>query len=93
MEHYDAIVIGAGPAGMMAAIRASENHKKILLIERNFTLGVKLLITGGGRCNLTNASEDKDFLDNFSSSRDFLRNSFAQFFNTELLAFFETSGS
>jgi hypothetical protein len=92
MQNYDAIIIGAGPAGIMAAICAGQRHKKILLIERNNTLGAKLLITGGGRCNLTNACEIKDFLKNFYSSRDFLRNSFAQFFNTELLSFFEESG-
>jgi len=92
MQSYDAIIIGAGPAGMIAAIRASENNKKVLLIERNHTLGVKLIITGGGRCNLTNASDIEDFLNKFSASKDFLRNSFAQFFNTELLSFFEKSG-
>jgi hypothetical protein len=92
MQSYDVIVIGAGPAGMMAAIQAAQKHKKILLIERNNALGVKLLITGGGRCNLTNTCENKEFLGNFYSSRDFLRNSFAQFFNTELLSFFEESG-
>jgi len=91
IQNYDAIVIGAGPAGMMTAIQAAK-RRKILLIERNNTLGAKLLITGGGRCNLTNACEIKDFLKNFYSSRDFLRNSFAQFFNTELLSFFEESG-
>lgn len=92
IQNYDAIVIGAGPAGIMAAIQASKRHKKILLIERNSTLGVKLLITGGGRCNLTNVCDIKDFLNSFYSSHDFLRNSFAQFFNTELLSFFEESG-
>ncbi|MDP2922267.1 MAG: NAD(P)/FAD-dependent oxidoreductase [Candidatus Omnitrophota bacterium] len=92
MRNYDAIVIGAGPAGMMVAIRAAEGAKKILLIERNSNLGVKLITTGGGRCNLTNTCDSKDFLNNFSSSRDFLRNSFAQFFNTDLLSFFEKSG-
>ncbi|MFA5008524.1 MAG: NAD(P)/FAD-dependent oxidoreductase [Candidatus Omnitrophota bacterium] len=92
VERCDVIVIGAGPAGIMAAIRAAENKKKVLLIERNSALGVKLLTTGGGRCNITNTCDSKDFLNRFSSSRDFLRNSFAQFFNTELLSFFEKSG-
>jgi hypothetical protein len=92
MKCYDAIVVGAGPAGMMAAIRAAENKKKILLIERNNNLGIKLLITGGGRCNITNICDVQDFLKNFSKSRDFLRNSFAQFFNADLLSFFEKSG-
>ena len=92
MKRYDVIVIGAGPAGMMAAIRAAENKKKILLIERNAALGAKLLITGGGRCNITNICDAQDFLKSFSASRDFLRNSFAQFFNTDLLSFFGKGG-
>ncbi|MFA5271793.1 MAG: NAD(P)/FAD-dependent oxidoreductase [Candidatus Omnitrophota bacterium] len=92
LQSYDAIVIGAGPAGMMAAICAAERHKKILLIERNNTPGAKLLITGGGRCNLTNTRESREFLNSFYSSRDFLRNSFARFFNNELLSFFQASG-
>jgi len=89
MKKYDAVIIGAGPAGMMAAIRAAERHKKVLLIERNNTSGKKLLISGKGRCNLTNSSDIKDFLSKFSESRDFLRNAFAQFFNTDLMTFFE----
>ena len=92
MTEIDVAIIGAGPAGMMAAIQASENNKKILLIERNYNLGAKLLITGGGRCNITNICDAQDFLKSFSASRDFLRNSFAQFFNTDLLSFFKKSG-
>ena len=89
---YDAIVIGAGPAGMMAAIRAAEKKRSILLIERNDTLGKKLLISGKGRCNLTNSCDIEDFLEKFSRSRNFLRNSFAKFFNTDLISFFEDAG-
>ena len=51
---YDVAIIGAGPAGMMAAITASRNPKRVALIERNPQLGRKLLATGNGRCNLTN---------------------------------------
>ncbi|NQV04557.1 MAG: NAD(P)/FAD-dependent oxidoreductase [Candidatus Omnitrophica bacterium] len=92
MERFDVIIIGAGPAGMMAAIRSAERNRKILLIERNDTLGKKLLISGKGRCNLTNSCDIEDFLKNFSESRDFLRNAFAKFFNTDLMSFFEDSG-
>ncbi len=91
MEQFDAIVIGAGPAGMMAAIRAGERNRKTLLVERNDTLGKKLLISGKGRCNLTNSCDIEDFIGKFSQSRDFLRNAFAKFFNTELMSFFEDS--
>lgn len=89
MERFDAIIIGAGPAGMMAAIRAAERERKILLIERNNALGKKLLISGKGRCNLTNACDIGAFLGKFSESGDFLRNSFARFFNTDLISFFK----
>ena len=92
MEKIDAIIIGAGPAGMMAAIRAAEREKRILLIEGNDLPGKKLLISGKGRCNLTNSCEIEDFLDKFSESRDFLRNAFAKFFNTDLIGFFEDAG-
>ncbi|MBU1062289.1 MAG: NAD(P)/FAD-dependent oxidoreductase [Candidatus Omnitrophica bacterium] len=88
---FDTIIIGAGPAGMMAAIRAAERNRKVLLIERNNILGRKLLISGNGRCNLTNSCDIEDFLGKFSESRDFLRNAFAKFFNIDLLLFFKDS--
>ncbi|MEA3305546.1 MAG: NAD(P)/FAD-dependent oxidoreductase, partial [Candidatus Omnitrophota bacterium] len=84
MERFDAIIIGAGPAGMMAAIRAAERNRKILLLERNDVPGRKLLISGKGRCNLTNSCDVEDFLGKFSEPRNFLRNAFARFFNTDL---------
>ncbi|MBU1122753.1 MAG: NAD(P)/FAD-dependent oxidoreductase [Candidatus Omnitrophica bacterium] len=89
MEQFDAVIIGAGPAGMMAAIRASQRNRKVLLIERNNTLGKKLLISGKGRCNLTNSCDMEDFLDKFSQSRKFLINTLNQFFNNDLISFFE----
>lgn len=58
---YDVIVIGAGPAGIMASIKASSNNK-VLLIEKNDKIGCKLALTGGGRCNLTNLKKNADFL-------------------------------
>ncbi len=88
MEQFDAIIIGAGPAGMMATIRAAERKRKVLLIERNDTTGKKLLISGKGRCNLTNSCDIEDFLEKFSESRNFLRNTFVKFFNADLMSFF-----
>ena len=52
--NYDVIVVGGGPAGMFAAITAAQNGQKVLLMEKNDSLGKKLLITGKGRCNVTN---------------------------------------
>ena len=89
MKQFDAIIIGAGPAGMMAAIRAAERNRTVLLLERNDIPGKKLLISGKGRCNLTNSCDIEDFLEKFSLSRNFLRNSFAKFFSTDLMSFFE----
>ncbi|MEA3328122.1 MAG: NAD(P)/FAD-dependent oxidoreductase [Candidatus Omnitrophota bacterium] len=89
MERFNAVIIGAGPAGMMAAIRAAERNKKVLLVERNNIPGKKLLISGKGRCNLTNSCGIEDFLGKFSESGVFLRNAFARFFNTGLMSFFE----
>lgn len=89
IEQFDAVIIGAGPAGMMAAGRAAERDRRVLLLERNDTVGRKLLISGGGRCNLTHSGELEDFLEQFSESGAFLRNAFARFFNRELVLFFE----
>ena len=59
---YDGIVIGGGPAGMLASIIASQQGSKVLLLERNERLGKKLLITGKGRCNVTNACSAQEVL-------------------------------
>ena len=64
---FDVIVIGGGPAGMMASITAAERGKKVALIEKNDTPGNKLLITGGGRCNITNLIEVEEFIENMNS--------------------------
>ena len=55
METFDVLIIGGGPAGMIAAGRAAELGARVLLLEKNSNLGKKLLITGGGRCNILNA--------------------------------------
>ena len=59
---YDCVVIGGGPAGMFAGITAAKNGKKVLLLEKNDRLGKKLLITGKGRCNVTNDCTAQDVL-------------------------------
>lgn len=90
---YDAVVIGGGPAGMMAAGRSAELGAKVLLLEKNKELGKKLLITGGGRCNLTNAElNTRKFLEKFGSSSKFLFSAFSQFSVKETLEFFNSRG-
>lgn len=86
---WDVVVIGGGPAGMMAAGRAAELGAKVLLIEKNKSLGKKLLITGGGRCNVTNAEFDnKKLLAKFKESGKFLFSPFSQWSVQESLDFF-----
>ena len=64
MVRYDGIVIGGGPAGMFAAITAAQRGQKVLLLEKNGRLGKKLLITGKGRCNVTNDCDTTEVLKN-----------------------------
>ncbi len=66
------IVVGGGPAGLMASIAASSRGKEVLLLDRNEPPGRKLLLTGGGRCNITNLCEVDEFLDNVYKNREFL---------------------
>lgn len=90
---WDVAVIGGGPAGMMAAGRAAELGAKVILIEKNNTLGKKLLITGGGRCNVTNAEPDvRTFLSKFIGSEKFLFSAFSQFAVKETFNFFYSRG-
>ena len=86
---WDVVVIGGGPAGMMAAGRAGELGARVLLIEKNKSVGKKLLITGGGRCNVTNAELDnKKLLAKFKDGGKFLFSPFSQFSVREALEFF-----
>ncbi len=89
-ETYDLIVIGGGPAGMMAAGTAAKNGKSVLLIEKNTDLGEKLKITGGGRCNITNYELDnRKFLEHFGEAGKFLFSPFSQFSVKDTFTFFE----
>ncbi len=90
---YDVAVIGGGPAGMMAAARAAELGKKVILLEKNSGVGKKLLITGGGRCNVTNNEPDnKKILAKFKDAGKYLASPFAQFNVESALTFFNGRG-
>lgn len=90
---WDVVVIGGGPSGIMTAGRAAMLGKKVLLLEKNDSLGKKLLITGGGRCNVTNAEEDlRVLLSQFKDSDKFLFSAFSQFSNKDTLEFFNSRG-
>ncbi len=86
---YDVIVIGGGASGMMAAGRAAELGKSVLLLEKNNQLGKKLLITGGGRCNLTNNKPDiKDLIDSYPNAPKALYSIFSRYSVNDTLEFF-----
>lgn len=90
---WEVVVIGGGPAGMMAAGKAAELGKKVLLLEKNATLGKKLLITGGGRCNLTNNRTDvRAMLSKYGPNDKFLYTAFSQFSVEDTLFFFNQRG-
>jgi len=93
MKKYDVIVIGGGPAGMMAAGRAGEKGGRVLLLEKNRSLGVKLLITGHGRCNITNKIESaREMAGKFGPNGKFLISALTKFGVKETIAFFESRG-
>ncbi|MDM0878862.1 NAD(P)/FAD-dependent oxidoreductase [Clostridium perfringens] len=85
------IVIGAGPAGMMAAISAAENHE-VILLEGNERIGKKLFITGKGRCNVTNAKDISEFFDFIPGNPHFLYSALYTYTNIDVMNFFENAG-
>ncbi|MDD5129118.1 MAG: NAD(P)/FAD-dependent oxidoreductase [Candidatus Omnitrophica bacterium] len=92
MQKIKIVVIGGGPSGMMAAIRAAGPGQDVTLLEKKDSLGNKLLLSGKGRCNLTNTEDLEYFLKRFSKNGDFLRDAFKNFFNRQLIDFFEQRG-
>jgi hypothetical protein len=93
LSHFDIAVIGGGPAGMMAAGRAAELGAKVILIEKNETLGKKLLITGKGRCNFThNEFDTRKFAEKFGRNGRFLYSAMALFGAREVIDFFASRG-
>ncbi len=89
---YDGIIIGGGPAGMFAAITAARQGKRVLLLERNDRLGKKLLITGKGRCNVTNDCSAQEVLQNTPHNGRFLYSAMTAFPPSETMKFFRQCG-
>lgn len=89
---FDGIVIGGGPAGMLAAITAARQGSRVLLLEKNDRLGKKLLITGKGRCNVTNHCAPQEVLQNTPRNGRFLYSAMEAFSPEQVMAFFEENG-
>ncbi|WP_028551790.1 NAD(P)/FAD-dependent oxidoreductase [Paenibacillus sp. UNC451MF] len=89
---YDVIVIGGGPSGLMSCIAAASHGAKVLLIDKGDKLGRKLGISGGGRCNVTNAKELDELIRHIPGNGRFLYSAFAHFSNKDIISFFEGLG-
>ena len=92
MTHFHTIVIGGGPAGMMATIASASHGQPTLLIEKNKRLGKKLAGTGGGRCNVTNNGTLDDLMAGIPGNGRFLYSVFSQFDNHDIIQFFTDNG-
>ena len=86
------IVIGGGPAGMMAAISSAEQSNKVILLEKMNSLGRKLLITGKGRCNITSSLDISEFIKNIPGNGRFLYSAFKNFTNQDIIDFLNKNG-
>lgn len=89
---FDGIIIGGGPAGMLASIVAAQQGSKVLLLERNDRLGKKLLITGKGRCNVTNACSAQEVLQNVPRNGRFLYSAMENYPPASIMQFLEIHG-
>ncbi len=92
MKKFDLIIIGAGASGLIAAGRAAELGAKVLVLEKMRQEGRKLLITGKGRCNITNNAEKEDFITQVFPNGKFLRSAFSQFFSPDIIDLLEKNG-
>jgi predicted Rossmann fold flavoprotein len=92
MEHYDVAIIGGGPAGLMAGERAALRGKRVILLEKNRRPGVKILLSGGTRCNLTHATDVRGIAEAFGPAGKFLRSALAALGPQQVVERFEAEG-
>src|SRR5438132_2045337 len=89
---WDAVVVGAGAAGLMCAIHAAERGRRVLLLEKARKPGVKILMSGGTRCNITHDCDNRGIVAAFGPNGKFLHSALAAFGGGETVAFFEAAG-
>src|SRR3989440_13106116 len=91
-EHWQVVVLGAGAAGLMAAIRAAERGKRVLLLEKTRKPGVKILMSGGTRCNLTHATDNRGIVEAYGPPGQFLHSALAALSVADTVRLFEDEG-
>src|SRR6516225_3587365 len=89
---WDVVVVGAGAAGLLAAIRAAECGRRVLLLEKNRKAGVKILMSGGTRCNITHATDNRGIVEAFGPPGRFLHSSLAALSVAQTVELFEAEG-
>src|SRR5215475_10136505 len=89
---WDVIVLGAGAAGLMAAIRSAERGRRVFLLEKNRKPGVKILMSGGTRCNITQATDNRGIVAAYGPPGKFLHSALAAFSVADTIAFFQAEG-
>src|SRR5271170_7796525 len=89
---WDVIVVGAGAAGLMAASSAAEAGSRVLLLEKNRRPGVKILMSGGTRCNITHATDNRGIVEAFGTRGRFLHSALAALSVEDTIQFFESAG-
>src|ERR1700716_2135602 len=89
---WDIIVVGAGAAGLMAALRAAEWGRRVLVLEKNRKPGVKILMSGGTRCNITHATDNRGIVEAYGPPGRFLHSALAALSVEQTIAFFEAEG-
>src|SRR5580658_9070158 len=89
---WDAVIVGAGAAGLLAAIHAAERGRRVLLLEKGRKPGVKILMSGGTRCNITHDCDNRGIVEAFGPNGKFLHSPLAAFGTRETVEFFEAEG-
>src|SRR6266480_2188349 len=89
---WDVVVVGAGAAGLMAALRAAERGRRTLLLEKNRKPGVKILMSGGTRCNITHATDNRGIVEAYGPPGRFLHSALASLSVEDTIALFEAEG-